>query len=265
MKKLISLTVNIILIVVIFYCATEIPEGPDAIEISTQGSFEKKPIKEYWYSDYIPLIPQLYGVRTFETTFGTPEQYTSQIVGTELIRYQTGDLLGTIVRFGNTDQIFYTEKKYLYWLKVDSKFILSTDCALTAYPSGCIYGEIYDGKVIEFIGPFYAVFEDHCEVISSNVSVAFVQIQDVKISGKRYNNALVLWMLQDNHPFIPLEFYGKDEEIGLRLPTAEQTNYTAIDHLNIFGFKSGLIAVADIGFTTGRLNSLSELVSISRK
>lgn len=264
MKKLTILVLIVLLIGVIFYCTTEIPEGPEAIETSTQGSFEKKPIKEYWLSDYMPLIPQLYGVRTFETTFGTQEQFTSQIVGTELIPYQTGALLGTIIRVGNSSEVWYAEKKYFYYLKTEHDAILSSDCELTAYPPGCILGKIYDGMIVEFIGPFYGVYEDRCELIGSNVTVAFVQIQDVNISGKRYNNALVLWVLVDNYPFLPLEFYGKDEEVGLRLPTAEQTNYSAIDHLSIMGFKSGLIAAADIGIMTGRLNSFSELISITR-
>jgi hypothetical protein len=229
-----------------------------------QVSLEKKTAKDCWFSDYFPFIPEQYGIRTFETTIGTPGQFTSEIIGTELIPYVTGALLGTIFKLEDGYELFYTEKKYIYWLKADDKAIFSSDCELASYPSGCIIGKINDGMNIVLNSPFYLVYEDYCREISDDISYFLVHIQDVKINGKRYNNALVLWTFSDIEPFIPLDFYGKDQEIGLRLPTDVEANYRAVNRFLILGFKQGLIASGRFFTETGEIMKFSELVSVSR-
>ena len=56
--------------------------------------------KKYWFSDYFPLIPGLYGIKTYEFTVGQTGQFTSQVVGTETVQYSTGAITGTRITFG---------------------------------------------------------------------------------------------------------------------------------------------------------------------
>jgi hypothetical protein len=50
-----------------------------------------------------------------------------------------------------------------------------------------------------------------------------------------YKNALFVWELEPNRPeHFQLDFDGLDELLGIRLPTAEDTNDRAIDDLTIW-------------------------------
>jgi hypothetical protein len=158
MKNVTRLVVAILVICFITTCNYKTPEEPEAIDGSKLAQLEKKPIKEYWFSDYLPLIPNLYGIRTLKRTIGTPGTLVSKIIGTETVQYQTGDLVGTIIRLAGGQEAFYVENKYLYWVKIDGKAILSTDCEKYAYPSGCIIGKVNDGMTVQLIAPFNIIF-----------------------------------------------------------------------------------------------------------
>ena len=72
MRRLIKLIIVILLSGIINNC-TDInitPEGPEEIEILKSDQISEILIKEYWFSDYMPLIPGLYGIKTYETTVG---------------------------------------------------------------------------------------------------------------------------------------------------------------------------------------------------
>jgi hypothetical protein len=94
-------------------------------------------------------------------------------------------------------------------------------------------------------------------------SWALANIQNVNVYGKRYNNALILWAF-GRGDFVELEFYGKDQELGIKLPTGDDTNNHAVDAIAILGFKSGLLAIGDVSSGSGELRDFAELVSISR-
>lgn len=267
MKKLISLIFIILLIGIITDCTNKTPEGPEVKESSTQARLEKKPIKEYWFSDYFPLNPKLYGIKTYELTVGGTGQFTSKIVGTEIIPYTTGAITGVKIAFGDDYGVYYSEKRYFYSLK-DGDYILSTTCGeLTAYPPNAIVGKVYDGMILDLSGPYWKVnandYNDCKPPGDSGINL--ISIQDVYINGKRYNNSLIFWEFEPERPFTPLNFDGKELVIGLTLPTVDETNNNAITDVYIWGHRKGLLAAGDITAATGELNTFVELVSVSHK
>jgi len=105
---------------------------------------------------------------------------------------------------------------------------------------------------------------DDCEEVNT---VLLIQIQDVHMSGKTYKNAIIMWELQPNSPhvFSPIDFGGLEEVLGIRLPTAAETNNWEVDDVTIWGHRVGLLFLGDISLGTGKLGSFTYLVSVSHK
>jgi len=280
MRKLINLIIVILLSGIITNCTDTIitPEGLEEIEITKSVQISEKPIKEYWFSDYMPLIPGLYGIKTYETTEG--EQFTSKIAGTYTIPYKSGAITGVKISFGDAILLYYVDNRNLYFIAAQiedgSASVISTDCILTSFPPEAIIGKVYDGMIFGMYpeGETWEVniTEDPygCRLTGptpdggTNSGVTLVTIDDVHIYGKRYNNAIILWELEPYIPFEELNFSGKEQELGLRLPTIEDTKGMAIDDFIIFGHRKGILATGDIG-GGGELGGLDELVSVSHR
>jgi hypothetical protein len=285
MKKLINLIIVILLSGIINNCTDTIitPEGLEEIEITKSVQISENPIKEYWFSDYMPLIPGLYGIKTYETTLGDEEdegeQFTSKIVGTYTIPYTSGAITGVKISWERDDVelVFINDKRNLYFIAAQiedqAEYVISTDCKLTAYPPDAIIGKVYEGMILKMYKPGEAwevnLKEPYdCKPTGptpgggTNSGVTLVTIDDVHIYGKRYNNAIILWELEPYIPFEELNFSGKEKELGLRLPTIEDTKDMAIDDFIIFGHRKGILATGDIG-DGGELGGLDELVSVS--
>lgn len=285
MKKLINLIIVILLSGIITNC-TNInitPEGLEEIEITKSVQISEKPIKEYWFSDYMPLIPGLYGIKTYETTVGDEEdegeQFTSRILGTYTIPYKSGVITGVKIFWGRDDVelVFINDKRNLYFLAAqiedESESVLSTDCELTSFPPEAIIGKVYDGMIFEMYPeetwevniteePYECKLTGPTQSGGTNSGVTLVTIQDVHIYGKRYNNAIIFWELEPYFPFEELNFDGIEQELDLRLPTIEDTQNMAIDDFIIFGRRIGILATGGIG-DGGILDGLDELVSVS--
>ena len=100
----------------------------------------------------------------------------------------------------------------------------------------------------------WASLQEHCP-----------KLLDVHIGGKRYNNAIVAWELEDEFPFHDLDL-GAKEEWGLSpLPTAAETNGLVIDDVVIYGRQVGILAVGFIDQEHGVLEGGIELVSVTRR
>lgn len=283
MKKLMNLIIVILLSGIITNCTDKSREDFEEIDFTKSAQLSEIPIKEYWVADYMPLNPGLYGIKTYETTVGDEEdvgeQFTSKITGTYTIPYTSGAITGVKIFWGRDDVefVFKNENRYLYSLaqiEDESESIISTDCELTSFPPEAIMGKVYDGMIFETYPegetwevnireePYECRLTGPTPDGGTNSGVTLVTVDDVNIYGKRYNNAIILWELEPYIPFEELNFYGKEQELGLRLPTIEDTQDMAIDDFVIFGHRIGILATGDIG-DEGTLGGLDELVSIS--
>ena len=281
MKKPINLIIFILLGGINNNCTDTIitPEGLEEIGITKSGQLSKNPIKEYWVSDYMPLIPGLYGIKTYEVTWaeeGEGEQFTSKIIGTETIPYTSGAITGVKIAWGDDFMVLYNECRNFYSLgsgNTGELYVRSTDCELTAYPPDAIIGKVYDGMIYELFegNPWKVNLKEPYDCHSlgptenggTNSGVTLVTIQDVHIYGKRYNNAIILWELEPYITFQELNFFGKEQELGLRLPTSDDTKNQAIDDFTILGHHIGILATGDIELSDGSFDLLVELVSVS--
>jgi hypothetical protein len=274
MKKLMSLIVLILLCGIISDCDIEAPEGLEAHKRGRQLELARSPIKEYWFADYMPLVPGSYGIKTYA---GEEESdfFTSKIVGTETVPYSTGPVTGVKMSFGDHSFVFHNDKRSLWWLK-SGDYILSTTChELTAYPPSAVIGKVHDGMILDMTGgetiwQVNANDLDDCEEVNtgeSNSYVELIQIQDVHMHGKTYKNAILWWELEPNSPyaFAPIDFRGIDEILGIRLPTADETNDWAVDDVIIWGHRVGILFLGDIHLDSGELRDFIYLVSVSHK
>lgn len=121
--------------------------------------------------------------------------------------------------------------------------------------------------ILDESGEFFSVKSDLSECIlvdpddpDEDSGTLLLQVRDVNIGGRTYNNALVMWELEKRLPFQPLQFQGKELELGLALPTAVETNGWAIDDITIFGFGEGIIAFGGVLLADGNLEEFAELV-----
>ncbi len=151
---------------------------------------------------------------------------------------------------------------------MDGDHYPSTDCSLTAYPQGDLpWGDLYDGLFFERSSvSSVGVKKDlsECAVGGDVDDALWFRIQDVTLQGHVYTNAIIVWNF-DTGPFVPLNRGGKDVELGITPPTADNPQdelHRAPTSFVIFAEGVGLIALGQID-EGGELVALSELVSIS--
>jgi hypothetical protein len=265
MKKSLRLVVIVVLMGLLADCADKGPAEPDYTDALTGAALESAAAKDYWAADYFtPLDAQRYGLRTFEVTVGEPETFTSSIVGTHTVPYQTGAKTGTILWFWNDPMLLHVDGRTLSQLN-DDGYYLSTDCDLTDFPSERVMGRITDGMILDQRGDVWRVHPsdpDDCIPGTEDSGVWLIQIRDVNVGGKKYNDAILMWDLEPGSDHKTLDFYGKDEELGITGPSSDETNGWAIDGWAIVGFRQGIIAVGDFWVDSGELDEFAELVSI---
>lgn len=246
-----------------------------------------------WISDYMtPLVPQYYGLKTLRCTYPGPlgdscvlgDELTIELLEEETVPYQTGALTGRWLRVADSESavaefLVAAEDKIAYMYGERTPFggtyyAASAECELTAPPPQVVWGSFVDGTIIDNSGTVCGVNKDDPEDCVCRVSpapdggvdsnVGLMQIQDVQISGKKYNNALLWWELEPFLPFQPLQFDGKELEFGITLPTEADTGGAAVDGVVIYGFHKGIVALMDASNDSGRLGDVWELVSVVR-
>jgi hypothetical protein len=274
MKKLMCPIVLMLLCGIITDCDIEAPDGLEADKPGRQIELASSPVKEYWFADYMPLVVGLYGVKTYAGG-EEPGLFTSEIVGTETVPYSTGPMTGVKISFGDHSFVFHSDRRHLWWLK-SGDYILSTTChELTAYPPSAVIGKVHDGMILDMTGggtiwQVNANDLDDCEEVNTGEGESYVeliQIQDVHMHGKTYKNSIIWWDLEPNspQPFIPLDFHGIDETLGIRLPTADDTNHWAVDDVIIWGHRVGILFLGDVDLEGGELRDFIYLASVSHK
>jgi len=250
MKNVISLVLAIFIIGLIANCNNSNPTDSKDSEQS-QGKLSKEN-KLYRIPDYFVLTPKTYGIRTYEVTFGENlgQQIVGMITGTETVPYTSGELTGSILTYttdagGTGSEVWYNDGINLMDLKSDDLYMSNT-CALEAFPPDRVLGTVYDGMIID-PEPARQVKDDFSECRFRRAGLRLIQIQDIYVYGKKYNKAIIIWGLDKGVPYQEPEFYGKDIELGIKLPTSEETENNAINEWGIVGYKEGLIV---FGFIT---------------
>ncbi len=213
--------------------------------------------------DYYPVDPVGYGIKTFKWTYGSSEEYTSEIAGTETVPYKFVPIPG--VKITNTPhgatEIDYNDGINVKILGHDDYYI-STDSSLTAHPSAWSFGTLTDGMLIDF-GVYFLVKNDLSTWEMVDNLKLLISIQDVTVLNGNYQDAVILWWLNTDYSYEPLNFHGKESDLGITLPTSSDTGGYAVIGVDILGFETGPIALGYIEASTGSLSYLSELKEIS--
>jgi hypothetical protein len=265
MKNLPRLMVIVLLVGLLADCTDTAPTGPEVGDSVKQAASEVKASKVYWAADFwTPLVAQRYGLRTFEWTLGEPGTFTSSIIGTHTVPYVTGALTGTIVWFGDEGWLLHVDGRSICRLN-DNGHYLSTDCDLTGFPPERIMGRVGDGGILDQRGDVWRINRanpNDCTHGTDDSGVWLIQIRDVCVGGKKYNNAMLMWDLEPSSGHRALDLCGKGEELGITGPSSEETNGWAVDGWLILGYRQGIVAVGDFSVDSGELVAFAELVSI---
>lgn len=230
----------------------------------------------------MPLSTHLQGIRTYYWLDGESWQ-TGMIVGTETVPYLSGSVNATIFRFtevGDDEESgAYLDGKEMWWSVIMGDYYLSTDCALTAYPPDRVVGKVWDGLFLDDPAPAKLVKRDGSECLDAgyyDLAFPLFKIDDITLYGDKlwtpylpwatverrvYHDALVVYDIAKGAPYTELDFWGLEDEMGITLPTAEETGGWAIDGVAIFGFHQGLVAQADFQVDEGELDDFALLVS----
>ena len=83
-------------------------------------------------------------------------------------------------------------------------------------------------------------------------------IQTVTLPSGVYTDALILWTLDSDHPYAPLDPHGLD--MGIEMPTAVSTQNQAVTQIEIRGMGLGTVAEGDFDAASGDLAWLRDWV-----
>ncbi|MCX5643923.1 MAG: hypothetical protein NTZ17_04445 [Phycisphaerae bacterium] len=229
-----------------------------------------------WFPDYMPISAAQHGIKTFEWTYGKSGQFTSQVGGPVTVHYGNGTTLTgvAITNFfdseeGGSTGFVYNDGSSVKILGVEEHrelggcWFFSSDANLTSHSPMLSYTGVYDGMMNDERG-FYLVKQDRSASQQDFDHINVFDIQDVKVLEGRYDKAVIMWDLRTDMGFTPLDWAGKDAELGIVLPTAEDTGGYAVTGVWIFGRDRGFIAYADHDSGSGRLIRLAELKRVQQ-
>ncbi len=212
-----------------------------------------------FFPDYMPLDPSEHGVKTFTWTYGQTGQYTSVIGADETVPYGSGPLTGaTITNHSDWGSLIVSNDGACVTFLGGGDWYLSTDTSLSACPPAFVLGALSDGLLIDQ-GEYYAVSADLSTWERSDDQMLLISVQDVTVPQGSHDDAVVIWYLDTNFSFAPLDFHGIDLDLGLTLPSASDTGGYSATAFEIYGNGIGLLAQGDIDAETGSLNNLAEL------
>ncbi|MGA1795763.1 MAG: Kelch repeat-containing protein [bacterium] len=217
------------------------------------------------FADYMPIDPKKYGVKTFKWTLGNDGQFSSRIEGIETVSYVSGEISGaTISNFWYEDSVVISNDginvKFLEADSEDNRYYASSDCFLSDPPAVLSFDHLDDGMITS--GRTFWINKHDMNDCREDDIMILISIQDVKVMNGTYENAVIMWWLDTNYQFVPLNFKTKDIDLGITLPTGSTTNGYSVTDMDIYGRDTGLIASGDISASTGLLKDLKELTGI---
>jgi hypothetical protein len=214
------------------------------------------------FTDYFPLDPASYGVKTFQWVYGRTGSFQSYISGTLTVPYTSGAIEGTgIVNFSDMGGRVYgtNDGSEVKWLASD-EFYISTDQYLTAHPTGWTFSTVYDDMLFDQ-GICYFVDHDLTSWDIQDDQILLFDIQNVTVPFDQYIEAVIIWYLDEKYPFTELHFDGTDLDVAF--PNGAQTENSSVTGFEVYGYSTGLIAFGDIDAESGELVDLAELVDVS--
>jgi hypothetical protein len=259
-KRIFGLSIIPLVLGSLTQCTNDGSVGPEELESIGVLQSTAVPRNAPWLSDYFPLNPHQFGFRTYH--WSDEEGYSVAFIGgTETVPYTSGPIEATKL-FLEDDVIgLYVDNRELWLEVIQGDYYVSVDCDLTGFPFP-VAGKVWDGMFVDLIGlPAFLVNKDDpskCEPLPPNDRLILFKIDDVNISGKRYNNALILWSLEP-YPYQELKEF--DDDWGITLPTSVETHGNAVDGFVILGFRKGVVALGETDLEGGSLDDLALLVS----
>jgi hypothetical protein len=212
-----------------------------------------------WLSDYFPLNPHQFGIRTYYW-YDEEEYFLAMITGTETVPYVSGPIEATKLLLEDEEIGLHVDGQELWMGVIQGDYYVSQTCAMDAFPFD-VAGKVWDGMFVDLTG-LSAVLVNRdgsgCIPLPENDRITLFKIDDLNIFGKRYANALVLWSLEPGG-FVPMDFDGLEDEWGLTLPTSDEAHGNYVDGFVIFAFHKGLVAMGETG--DDGLDDLALLVS----
>jgi hypothetical protein len=259
-KRILALSVIILLLGSLTQCMNDVPAGPEHLESPGISQSTTPPPNAPWLSDYFPANPHQFGIRIYYW-YDEEDYGVAFISGTETVPYTSGAIEATKLVLENEEIGFYVDGKEFWMPVMTDGYYVSVDCALTAYPFD-VAGKVWDGMYVDLLGvPAFLIRKDDpsiCIPLPQEDGITLFKIDDVNILGERYNNALILWGLEPD-PYQPLT--GFWEEWGITLPTSVETHGNAVDGFVILGFHKGVVALGETSVESGGLDDLALLVS----
>ena len=215
-----------------------------------------------FFPDYMPLDSNEYGVKTFEWTYGGTGEYTSAIGGDETVPYESGPVSGvTLTNYSDWGTAIVSNDANCVKFLGGGEWYLSTDTSLSAPPPGYTFASLCDGMIIEQ-GEHYNVKKDLSNWEKVDNQMLLINIQDVTVPQGHHLDTVVIWYLDTDFAFTPIDFHGKETELGIIMPSNNDTNGYAVTAFEIYALRMGIIAQGDIDAATGSLNNLAELKEI---
>ncbi|MBI2833261.1 MAG: hypothetical protein HYX76_02410 [Acidobacteria bacterium] len=219
------------------------------------------------FADYYPTDPRVYCAKTFERTLGSPGQWMSTIVGKTTVPYGSGAVTGVAVCNYSPDYLSgqlvsgSSDGTTVRALALGARYV-SADCSLSAHAEAMSWGLLHDGMIVG-LKKYQLVTRDLSECRTEEIWGYLVDIQDVTVHQGRYDNAVIMWTLDLNHPFRPLNLHSKEYDLGVILPTASDTRGYSITGFEAYGVGRGLILSGDVDAGSGVLNDLLELTAVA--
>jgi hypothetical protein len=212
----------------------------------------------------MPLDPNEHGIKTFEWTYGETGEYTSAIDGDETVPYGSGSASGAMItNHSDWGTMIVSNDGFCVKFLGGGEWYLSTDTSLSAHPPGYAFASLCDGMIIDQ-GEHYNVKKDLYSWERVDNQILLIDIQDVSVPQGHHVDAVVIWYLDTEFAFTPIDFHGKESELGLTLPSSADTAGYAATAVEIYALQTGLIAQVDIDAATGSLNNLAVLMEIAR-
>ena len=218
------------------------------------------------FPDYFPLDAASHGLKTFQWTHGRTGSYQSYISGTLTVPYTSGAIEGTgIVNMSDLSQLYATndgsEVKWIAYA-IETEFgYISTDCSLADHPASWTFSTVTDDMLLDQ-GTYYFVDPSLTPCEMDNKQSLLFDIQDVSVPFGQYDDAVIIWWLDEQCSFTALDFSGKDIDLGITLPNGTQTGGHSVTAFDVYAYGIGMIACGDIAAETGELLDLAELVNI---
>ena len=240
---------------------------PETLTLASEAQFSTQPVKEVSFPDYVPLIPGLYGTKTYLIEGGS---ITSQIVGAESVPY-TPPITGIKMTLWEDSPLVFASFGKQKGLVKNGDYLFSRSCeASPAYPESMIIGDVYDGMILDMTGgeTLYQVNPSNplldCHQMNTGDGDSYVyliQVQDVRLPDRHvldhwpdhqgefkwhtYKDAIFMWELESTRDF-KLEYGDLDEVLGIRFPTAEDTGGWAVDDVLVWGRNVGILLQGDV-------------------